>query len=97
MKKFQSSDTLIKFNIWFRRHPESWHPLDIGRFYDFLTALFYESDYISESELRDAIDKEKEWKDKEFINEFIEIAMFKIDELRSYFDYLKSNNVIIKK
>ena len=94
MKKFKSKTTEEKFKRWINAHPESWHPYDYERFHDFITSLFLENEHISESELRNSVLESKEWKNEEFINEFVNEVTTKISELRSFFDYLNEKNRI---
>ncbi|NQU53915.1 MAG: hypothetical protein HQ522_15405 [Bacteroidetes bacterium] len=94
MKTFKSKTTEKKFGQWLNSFPESWHPYDYERFHEFVTALLIDDDYISESELRNAIIELKEWKDKDFIDEFVESVTMKIDDLRLFFDHLKKIKII---
>ncbi len=94
MKTFKSKTTEKKFLQWFNSFPESWHPNDYERFHSFITELFDNNDFITESELRIAISELKEWKDKDLIDEFIEEVTSKIDEISLYYEYLKERKRI---
>jgi hypothetical protein len=94
MKHFKSKTTEEKFKKWLNAFPESWHPNDYERFYDFVTSLSLSNDYITDSELRNAIEELKTWTDTKFINDFIDIVNTKIDELTSYFDYLNKKRIV---
>lgn len=91
MKSFKSKITEEKFNRWFNLFPESCHPNDVERFHDFLVSLFNDNDNFTEAELKLAISELKEWKNEEFIEEFVEIVITKIDTLKGFFDYLNEN------
>ncbi len=89
MIKFKSKETEKYLKNWLNGHPESWHSMDYEKFYNFITSLFKEDDFITESELRSLIIENKEWKDEKFITRFIDDVLTKINELRNYFDYMQ--------
>jgi len=94
MKTFKSKSSEKKFSQWLNLFPESWHPNDYERFHDFVSDLFNYNDFITESELRTAISELKEWKDKDFINHFVEEVTTKLDELSLFYVYLKERKII---
>lgn len=95
MKKFKTQKTEDYFKTWINAFPESWHPLDHLRFYDFLTSLFLDEDFLSESDLKDLIYKYKNWENEKFIDEFVEQVGSKISELKGFFEYLSNKKMII--
>ena len=95
MKVFKSNETEEKLLGWINVHPESWHPNDNERFYEFVFALLKNNESITKTELAEVVIDQKSWKDQEFIDDFLEYSMDKIYELKSFHDYLLESNRIM--
>jgi len=88
MKEFKSKETEEKLLKWINAHPDSWGGYEYECFYDFVYTMIKNNDFITKIELAEYIIDNKEWKDQEFIDEFLEYTTDKIIELRNFFDYL---------
>ncbi len=94
MKKFNSKETENKFTSWINQHPESYHSLDIERFYSFVLSLLKNDDYLTDTELRKYIFEMKGWKNNTFIDEFVDRTMNDINDLKSFYDFLNKKGII---
>ena len=47
--KFMNKESKSKFNLWLSEHPESFHPSDEARMFDFVNSLHVEQRGISVS------------------------------------------------
>ena len=95
MKVFKSSETEVKLIKWLNTNIESWSGYEFKCFYDFVyTMLINKEEIITKTELAVYVINHKEWKDQEFIDEFLEITTDKINEISNFFEYLLELNRI---
>lgn len=94
MKEFKSKETNQKLLRWINAHPKSWHRRDYERFYEFVYELLKNKESITKTELAEVVIDNKDWKTQEHIDNFLEDATNKIDELKSFYDYLLESNRI---
>lgn len=75
-------DTKEKFELWLRCYPESEHPLDMERFYEFVCSIITNDDSLSEFGKEDIINSlnncQPKWS-KHFKDEFADEWMLKIE------------------
>ncbi len=83
---FNNPETNKLFHSWICNYPESFHPLDMNRFYDFILSLFSTNEELTESILTSAIQEEKEWIE-ESTNEFVETFIEKYWNLKRFWEY----------
>ncbi len=83
--------TLIKMNNWLSLYPDSTHPLDEQRFFDFVREASLHKDEISETELKRAlIEFHPEWNDTK-LERFIDEKIMMIECLMGFYDFCISN------
>lgn len=83
--------TLIKMNNWLSIYPDSTHPLDEQRFFDFVREASLHKDEISETELKRAlIEFHPEWNDTK-LERFIDEKIMMIECLMGFYDFCISN------
>lgn len=83
--------TLIKMNNWLSLYPDSTHPLDEQRFFDFVREASLHKDEISETELKRAlIEFHPEWNDTK-LERFIDEKIMMIECLMGFHDFCISN------
>ena len=87
---FKNPETNKFFHLWLSNHPESYHFLDMERFYAFVLSLLKTSEDLTESILTSAVKEEKSWIDEEvdkFVNDFIS----RFYDLKQFWNYYKKN------
>ena len=88
MEVFKSKETEVKLIKWLHTNIESWSGYESECFYDFVyTMLKNNEEIITKTELAVYVINHKEWKDQEFIDEFLEIATDKINVISNFFEY----------
>lgn len=86
-----TKETLVKMNEWLSLYPDSTHPLDEQRFFDFVREACLHKDEISETELKRAlIEIHPEWNDTK-VGRFIDEKMMMIECLMGFYDFCISN------
>lgn len=86
-----TKETLVKMNDWLSLYPDSTHPLDEKRFFDFVREACLHKDEISETELKRAlIEFHPEWNDTK-VGRFIDEKMMMIECLMGFYDFCISN------
>lgn len=86
-----NKETLIKMNNWLSLYPDSTHPLDEQRFFDFVREACLHKDEISETELKRAlIEFHPEWNDTK-VERFIDEKIMMIECLMGFYDFCISN------
>ena len=82
-KNFESNKL---FKNWLSNSPESYHQLDMNRFYEFVQNLFINEEELNETTLSRALHEEKKWSDKN-IEEFVIDYMEKYFLLKDFWSY----------
>ena len=86
-----TKETLIKMNDWLNLYPDSTHPLDEQRFFDFVREACLHKDEISETELKRAlVEFHPEWNDTK-VGRFIDEKIMMIECLMGFYDFCISN------
>lgn len=86
-----NKESLIKMNNWLSLYPDSTHPLDEQRFFDFVREACLHKDKISETELKRAlIEFHPEWNDTK-VGRFIDEKIMMIECLMGFYDFCISN------
>jgi hypothetical protein len=93
MKQFGNEETQKKFEKWLTGYPESYHGLDIDRFYDFVLSLKQNQERITEDELDASFKEEKEW-NSEFRKKIVSDYFNKHLEITMFIDFLTERNLI---
>lgn len=84
-------DTLIKMNNWLSLYPDSTHPLDEQRFFDFVREACLHKDKITETDLKHSLTElHPEWSDTK-IDQFIDEKTALIENLMDFYDFCISN------
>lgn len=84
-------DTLIKMNNWLSLYPDSTHPLDEQRFFDFVREACLHKDKITETDLKHSLTElHPEWSDTK-IDQFIDEKNALIENLMDFYDFCISN------
>lgn len=84
-------NTLIKMNDWLSLNPDSTHPLDEQRFFDFVREACLHKDEISETDLkRSLIEFHPEWSDTK-VERFIDEKFMMIESLMGFYEFCISN------
>ena len=83
---FKDPQTNQLFRFWITQFPESFHQLDMNRFYDFLLNLFSTDEELTSTILKRAVQEEKKWIDNE-TDEFVETFMNKYTDLKSFWEH----------
>lgn len=84
-------DTLIKMNNWLSLYPDSTHPLDEQRFFDFVREACLHKDKITETDLKHSLTElHPEWSDTK-IDRFIDEKTALIENLMDFYDFCISN------
>ncbi len=87
MKKyFYDAKTNELFHFWMSNSPESYHQLDMERFFAFVLNLFNTGEELNENILTSAVKDEKKWID-ELVDEFVDSFMTKYVDLKQFWDY----------
>ena len=85
---YKNKATNDLFRFWICNHPESYHQLDMERFYEFLLSVFSTGEELSADILTSAIKEEKKWIDKKVI-EVVDRYMDKYWDIKHFWDYVK--------
>ena len=86
-----NKETLIKMNNWLSLYPDSTHPLDEQRFFDFVREACLHKDKISENALkRSLIEFHPKWSDTK-VERFIDEKIMMIECLMGFYDFCISN------
>lgn len=86
-----TKETLIKMNDWLSLYPDSTHPLDEQRFFDFVREACLHKDEISETDLkRSLIEFHPEWSDTK-VKRFIDEKIMMIESLMGFYEFCISN------
>lgn len=86
-----TKETLIKMNDWLSLYPDSTHPLDEQRFFDFVREACLHKDEISETDLkRSLIEFHPEWSDTK-VERFIDEKIMMIESLMGFYEFCISN------
>lgn len=91
MAYYKNEEINRLFIFWISNHPESFHQLDMNRFYDFVLELFKEREELNSDILRRAIKTEKKWNDQT-IEDFVERFIDKYFDLKRFWEYASSEN-----
>lgn len=92
-----TKETLIKMNDWLSLYPDSTHPLDEQRFFDFVREACLHKDEISETYLkRSLIEFHPEWSDTK-VERFIDEKIMMIESLMGFYEFCISNVPIAEK
>jgi hypothetical protein len=83
---FKNKENNRLFYFWLSNHPESFHQLDMERFYDFILNLFSTGEELTTYILTNAVNEVKKWVE-ETTNEFVETFIDKYFELKRFWDY----------
>lgn len=95
MKEFNSEDTKLKFKMWLGGFPESYHGLDMDRFYEFTLSLKLNEEWITKDELHSAFKEEREW-GVDFRNKIVSDYYHKLLELGNFIDFIIEKKLIKK-
>ena len=91
-----NKETLIKMNNWLSLYPDSTHPLDEQRFFDFVREACLHKDKISETDLRRSLTEfHPEWSDTK-VERFIDEKIVMIESLMGFYEFCISNTSIDK-
>lgn len=86
-----NKETLIKMNNWLSLYPDSTHPLDEQRFFDFVREACLHKDKISETALKCALKEyHPEWSDTK-VERFIDEKIVMIESLMEFYEFCISN------
>ena len=86
-----NKDTFIKMNNWLSLYPDSTHPLDELRFFDFVREACLHKDEISETDLkRSLIGLHPDWSDTK-VDCFIDEKIVMIESLMRFYEFCVSN------
>lgn len=86
-----NKETLIKMNNWLSLYPDSTHPSDEQRFFDFVREACLHKDEISETKLKRAlIEFHPEWNETK-VERFIDEKFMMIECLMGFYDFCISN------
>ena len=86
-----TKETLIKMNNWLSLYPDSTHPLDEQRFFDFVREACLHKDKISETALKCALKEyHPEWSDTK-VERFIDEKIVMIESLMKFYEFCISN------
>ena len=89
-----TEETRKKFVFWLSMYPDSSHPLDEERFYDFVRESCIRKDEISESDIISTLkDIQPEWS-KEKIEGFAGQHVILIEQLQGFYDFFIQNKQI---
>ena len=89
-----TEETRKKFVCWLSMYPDSSHPLDEERFYDFVRESCIRKNEISESDIISTLkDIQPEWS-KEKIEGFSDQYVILIEQLQGFYDFLIQNKQI---
>lgn len=91
MKKFKNIETQKLFDFWISQYPESFHPFDMERLYNFVFSMFTDEEYIDEEELFLAFKEKKDWTD-EYTRKISTKFAYKIEDILGFLRFLKENN-----
>ena len=86
-KPFKNEQTNLFFQRWINNYPESHHPYDRERFYDFVYSLLENREELSETILTDSVKAEKNWK-PEFVTEFVDLFLDKYFLLKEFWEFM---------
>lgn len=89
-KYFYDAQTNELFHFWISNHPESYHQLDMERFFAFVLNLFSTGEELDENILYSAVEDKKEWID-EFRVEFVDSFMTKYYDLKQFWEFYIKN------
>ncbi len=92
-KPFKKEQTNQLFYVWLRNSPESYHPYDMERFYDFIYNLLESREELSEEILTNSVKAEKSWT-PEFVTEFVNSFFDRYLEIREFWGFLKEKKKI---
>lgn len=86
-----NKETLIKMNNWLSLYPDSTHPLDEQRFFDFVREACLHKDKISETDLKRSLTEfHPEWSDTK-IERFVDEKIVMIESLMGFYAFCISN------
>lgn len=86
-----NKESLIKMNNWLSLYPDSIHPLDEQRFFDFVREACLHKDKISEIDLKRSLTEfHPEWSDTK-IERFVDEKIVMIESLMGFYEFCISN------
>lgn len=85
---FKSSENNRLLHVWLSSFPESYHPLDMNRFYNFILSLFTTNEELTAGILMSAVREEKKW-NEDFINTFVDEFIDRYFELKRFWEFAK--------
>lgn len=89
-----TEETRKKFVLWLSMYPDSSHPLDEARFYDFVRESCIRKDVISESDIISALkDIQPNW-GKEKIEGIADQYVILIEQLQGFYDFFVENKQV---
>lgn len=90
---FNNQETQDLFDLWINLFPETFHPSDMERFYDFIYSMFKNEEFISEDNLIRVLIDRKGWENKfarDQASRFVDVIENTIQVLR----YLRDRNLL---
>ena len=90
---FKNEETSRLFSVWINMFPESGHPCDRERFYEFLLSLFKDNEELTEDILTDAIRATKQWEES-FIKKFSDKIVKRYFLIKGFFEFSIEKNKI---
>ena len=91
MKEFKNKETQQLFDFWISQHPESYHPFDMERMYNFIFSMFMDDEYLGEDELYIAFKENKNWHD-EYAQKISTKLSYTIDDIMGFLRFMRENN-----
>lgn len=89
-----TEETRKKFVFWLSMYPDSTHPLDEARFYDFVRESCIRKDVISESDIISTLkDMQPGWSNEK-IEGFADQYVILIEQLQGFYDFFIQNKQI---
>ena len=86
-----TEETREKFVLWLSMYPDSSHPLDEERFYDFVRESCIRKDEISESDIISSLkDIQPEWSNEK-VEGFADQYVILIEQLQGFYDFFIQN------
>lgn len=85
---FKNSENNRLFHLWLSLFPESYHTLDMNRFYNFILSLFTTNEELTKEILMSAVKEEKKW-NEDRINTFVDEFIERYFELKRFWEFAR--------
>lgn len=87
-------ETKRKMVLWMEMHPDSTHPDDLNRLYDFVREACIHNDGITVEQLRSiAVATQPNWEES-YLNQFVEDNIILINHLMEFYRFCANNELI---